>query len=383
MPKKKSSHPPNLIHRSSLSASRPSTPTLSSHGGTAVSFAQQKGLALSDVLDFSASINPQGFPPAVRSAYRRTLAHIVHYPEAAAESLTRALADYHRVKPDRLLVGNGSTQLIHLLAPTFVPRRVLFVAPLFSEYAQAFRLAGVETRRFFLRPPGFALSLSRLLKTLTQGCDMLVLSNPNSPTGSLIGRAQLEELAGQCRLLQTRLIVDEAFVDWQEEASLKDLAAHSAHVVVLRSLTKFFALPGLRVGYVISHPRTVQQLRARMEPWSVNSVAQAVALECLRDEQFIKQSRDVMAHERAWLFAKLSALEGVHVFPSHANFFLVRVQRTRLDALALASALAEEHILIRSCENFAGLGKQFFRIAVRKRAENRRLLRALRKALQS
>ena len=382
MSRKKLPRKSNLSYGSCISHHAPSPSTLSSHGGMAMSFAGTKGLSPSAILDFSASINPRGYPPAVRSAYQRALAHIVHYPEPEAEALTVTLADYHRLAPDTLLVGNGSTQLIHLLAHTFTPRRVLFVAPLFSEHESAFRLVDATISRFLLRPPDFILPLPRLLKTLTLSYDFLILANPNSPVGGLITRDQLEEIADRCRALRITLVVDEAFIDWQEEASLKALAARSSHVLVLRSLTKFFAIPGLRVGYLISHPRIVRKLQKRLEPWAVNSVAQAVALACLHDDQFAKQSRDFMDRERTWLFEKLSALEEIQVCPSQANFLLARICSTRLDVPALASALADENILIRSCENFAGLGKQFFRIAVRKRAENRQLLSAIDKALQ-
>ena len=151
---------------------------------------------------------------------------------------------------------------------------MLLIALLFSEYEATFRLSGARVERFFLRPPAFTLSLKRLGSSLTKGYDALVLTNPNSPTGALIPRPHLEELARLCQQARTRLVVDETFVDWVEEESLKQLAARSPHVIVLRSLTKFFALPGLRVGYLIGQAWLVARLRARLEPWSVNAVAQ-------------------------------------------------------------------------------------------------------------
>jgi threonine-phosphate decarboxylase len=352
------------------------------HGGNVHAFTRAQGVAPEDVLDFSASINPLGWPPAVRETYCRALSRIVHYPEPYAETLAVALAEYHSLDPAGVLVGNGSTQLIHLLARTLAAPRVLLVAPLFSEHEAAFRLGGAQVAYFDLRPPQFALSLEHLGAALTEGYNSVVLTNPNSPTGTLVPRAQGEEVVRMCRHARVTLVIDETFVDWVEEESLKQLAARSPHLIVLRSLTKFFAVPGLRIGYLIAQPRLVGRLRARLEPWSVNTVAQEVALACLRDQRFGQRSRKFMAQERAWLCAQLAALKGLRPFPSQANFLLVQVTAEALRAAELVEILARENLLIRACEDFRGLGRRFFRVAVRTRRENQRLLTALRAALR-
>jgi threonine-phosphate decarboxylase len=176
------------------------------------------------------------------------------------------------------------------------------------------------------------------------------------------------------------LIVDETFVDWVEEESVKQLAVRDANVVVLRSLTKFFALPGLRVGCAVASPRVIQRLQSRIEPWSVNIVAQEVGKACLQDRRFIERSRAFMNKERTWLSAQLSAIQGLRVFPSSANFLLLQTRTTEISAPDIAERLAREKLLIRVCDNFVGLGKQFFRAAVRTRTENLRLVDALRTA---
>lgn len=336
-------------------------------------------MTLSEVVDFSASINPLGMPPHARAAYRQALAKVVHYPEPYSESLTLALADYHKLDPAAILVGNGSTQLIYLCARTLAPRRTLLVAPLFSEHEAAFRATGATVDYFLLRPPAFTVEFVRLARTLAEGSyDTLVLTNPNSPTGTLTERAQLEELARMCRKTKTRLLVDETFIDWQEEESIKQIAVRNQHVILFRSLTKFFALPGLRVGYLIAHPTVSARMKARLEPWSVNTVAQEVGKACLQDQQFIKRSRTFLVREREWLCSRLRALPGLHVFPSQANFLLAQLLRQDMTARDLADHLGQHQLLIRACDNFGGLGKQFFRVAVRTRKENLRLLKALR-----
>lgn len=348
------------------------------HGGNIYAFASALGATPDEVLDFSASINPLGMSPQARQAYRAVLRQAEHYPEPYAHSLTCALAHYHGLDPSQLVVSNGSTQLIYLLPRVLPARRVLLVAPLFSEHEAAFRATGASIARFLLRPPTFSLSLHRIAEALkSKRPDILVLTNPNSPTGTLIERAQMEELVHICQRLKTRLIVDETFIDWCEAESIKQLVIRRPHVLLLRSLTKFFALPGLRVGYAIVHPSIIQRVRARLEPWSVNVVGQEVGRICLQDQQFIERSRAFLPRERAWLSARLATIPYLRVFPSNANFLLVESTNPGFSASCLARQLAHERLLIRVCDNFVGLGKRFFRVAVRKRAENLRLVEAL------
>jgi len=353
------------------------------HGGNVYAFARSRGLSPEQVLDFSASINPLGWPRGVAKAYRQALSRVVHYPEPYAETLTHALAAYHDLDPQALLVGNGSTQLIYTLARVLAPRRALIVAPSFSEYEAALQHSNAQIGHLVLRPPVFALSVDRLQKTLTQDYDVLILTNPNSPTGALLPRTQLAQIVRVCRTTQTRLIIDETFVDWVEEASLKHWATRSAHIIILRSLTKFFALPGLRVGYLIAPPRITARLRAQLEPWSVNTIAQEVARTCLNDQRFVQRSHTFLECERLWLFQQLSTMEGLQPLPSQANFLLVRITKKNRGAAEVVQRLADENILVRDCGNFVGLGKRFFRVAVRTRSENARLIAALRAVLRT
>jgi threonine-phosphate decarboxylase len=347
------------------------------HGGNIYAFARSRGLPPEQVLDFSASINPLGWPRGVAKAYRQALSRVAHYPEPYAETLTRALAAYHDLDPRAVLVGNGSTQLMYVLARVLAPRRALIIAPSFSEQGAALQHSNAQIDHLVLRPPLFALSLDRLQKALTQGYDVLVLTNPNSPTGALLPRAQLEQIVRVCRTTQTQLVIDETFVDWVEEASLKHWVVRSADVIVLRSLTKFFALPGLRVGYLIAHPRVTARLRAQLEPWSVNAIAQEVARTCLNDQRFVQRSRTFLERERPWLFQQLLTIEGLQPLLSQANFLLVRITKKDRCAADVVQRLAAKNILVRDCGNFVGLGKRFFRVAVRTRSENARLVAAL------
>lgn len=351
------------------------------HGGNLYAFARSRGLSPDQVLDFSASINPLGWPRGVAQVYRRAFAQVAHYPEPYAETLTHALALYHDLDPRAVLVGNGSTQLLYLLARVLAPRRALIVAPSFSEHKAALQHSHAHIDHLVLRPPLFALSLDRLQTALTKSCEMLILTNPNSPTGALLSRAELAAIVRICRTTQTQLVLDETFVDWMEEASLKHWAVRHASVIVLRSLTKFFALPGLRVGYLIARPRLIARLRTQLEPWSVNAIAQEVAHACLNDQHFVHRSRAFLERERSWLMRQLLAIANLHPLPSRANFLLVQISPGGMSATELVRHLATWHILVRDCGNFVGLGKRFFRVAVRTRSENVQLVAALRAIL--
>lgn len=363
-------------------SSKTSDAGLRTHGGNIYAFARERRIPLEEVLDFSASINPLGWPREVASAYRNALSHAVHYPEPYAETLTAVLARYHDLALNNLVVGNGSTQLIYLLARVFKSQRVLIVSPTFSEHEAAFRCAGTRVTRFLLQPPTFVLTIAQLRLQLAEGYDTLILTNPNSPTGTMVPHDAMQEIVQLCRRLGVRLLVDETFVDWCEDASLKALVQGQPHLVILRSLTKFFAIPGLRVGYVIAHPKNTQRLSTQLEPWSVNTIAQAVATVCVNDSSFIDRSCVFMVRERQWFERQLRAIADLETFPSSANFFLVKIKRRDLTAADVARQVAESNILIRDCANFPGLNKQFFRIAVRRRIDNKYLLAALQAILE-
>ncbi len=337
---------------------------------------QKEGLD-KKILDFSASINPLGPPSQAWLAYRQSFSGVSLYPEPYAEGLIQRLAAYHGLDSDFFLVGNGATQLIHLTARAFSFSRVLLLAPLFSEHKAAWVLGGSPTEVFCLRPPSFSLSLQDLSLRLGPRIGALILSNPNSPTGALISREEMRELVCFCEHRGIYLIVDEAFMDWVEEASCKFWVPSTRRLVILRSLTKMFSLPGLRLGYLMASPGTVDHLKRYLEPWSVNGPAQRVAAACLQDQAFVLKSRQAMEKEREWLRDRLASLGWLFPFPSKANFLLVRIRPRRITAEDLFSALAKEGVLIRPCTDFTGLGQRFFRLAVRTRRDHLRLLDAL------
>ncbi len=347
------------------------------HGGNIFAIARSLGVPPETILDFSASINPLGPAPAVREALAGLCDSIVHYPDTDCAELREALASHHGLEPAQVCVANGSTQLIYLL-PRLVPgKRAMVIAPAFSEYAGALARDDWKVDQFILESShGFAIPFDRLHERLRSGCDLLILGNPGNPTGRLYPLPEVLEIIGLCRKAKCFVVLDEAFMDFREEESAKHHAVENDGILVLRSMTKFHALPGLRLGYAIGHDVIVARLAALREPWSVNTPAQAVGLASLADAGYITATRNFMDSEREYLRAGLAAITGLNPYQSAANYLLVEITQGPA-AGELAQRLRDEHILVRCCGNFAGLDDRFFRVAVRKREENDRLLAAL------
>jgi len=360
------------------------------HGGNVHALARRLGVETQTVLDFSASINPLGPPPEVIEALAGGLDHLlVNYPEPRAETLAAEIAARLGLSEERIVVGNGSTELIHLL-PRAVGRRseagrALIAAPAFSEYQAALEREGWTVEHFLCRPEdGFAPDMEALKERLAgqdlPGFRLAFLGQPANPTGVLTDPA---DLAACARIQERRaglLIVDEAFIDFAPEYSLAGGLGELPAVVILRSLTKFYALPGLRLGFLAASEEIAARLRNLQPPWSVNALAQAAGRLCLAAEDHADKTRKTVAAERGRLAGGLKRL-GLRVIPSAANFLTARLGPGHPPANEVVEALARQAILIRDCADFAGLGPGWLRFSVHLAQENERLLQALTEAL--
>lgn len=342
------------------------------HGGNLRQLAAQAGRPEEELLDFSASINPLGMPPAARQAIIAGIDRLGHYPDPLAGQLVTAIAEAYRVNSELLLAGNGSTELIYLALRVLKPRRVLLTAPGFGEYERAARLAGAEITWLRLsKKKGLRLEPAAFIAAMAD-CDLALLCNPNNPTGHALSRTEVAAIADAAKSHRCHLLLDEAFADFCPEVSLLG-HFHNSHLLILRSLTKFYALPGLRLGFLLLPRRLRAAFLAHKEPWSVNTLAEAAARAALADEEFAHRSRRFMAEERPWLANELARHTGAKVYPATANYLLLETPR----GPALLTGLLQQGIALRDCANFRGLNAHFLRTAVRSRQENQRLLAAL------
>lgn len=352
--------------------------TVPEHGGDVYQSARALGKRVSDMVDFSANINPLGFPAGIPAALLTALAEVVHYPDHQATDLRRELAAYHDLSPDQVIVGNGSTELIYLAVRALKPRKGLIVAPAFSEYEKALTRSGAEIAwRLTAEAEGFTLTGP----IDPQGADLVFMANPASPSGALVPPARLAALVARWIEAGCYVLLDEAFIDFVEEASLKTRLGDLPRLLILRSFTKFFGIPGIRLGYVLAAPELVEHLRAAQEPWSVGALALAAGRSCLADQEFIAQTRRLVPEARERLRARLQAINGLEPLAGAANYLLVKLTHPQWQADRLRRALLEKGLLIRDASNFKGLDERFFRVAVRSDQENARLLTALQECL--
>ena len=350
------------------------------HGGDVYHLARTLGLKPSELLDFSANINPLGFPPGIPAAMQQALADIVHYPDHRCLALRQDLAAYHGLTPEQILMGNGSTELIYLAARAVKPRRGLIVTPAFSEYEHALTLAGTPAA-FHPTAEAHNFTLDRL--PAAQAGDLVFVAHPASPSGALLDPELFLALATRLEAAGAYLLLDEAFVDFVEQASCKTHLCRFPRLLILRSFTKFFGIPGMRLGYLLAAPEVVALLTTAQEPWSVNTLAQVMGRACLADEEYRQQTRTLITREREFLVEGLAALPGLQSFPSAVNYLLVKLTRPGWTAARLRNRMLAHCIVIRDAGNFRGLDARFFRIAVRRREENARLLQALEECLEN
>jgi len=326
-------------------------------------------------LDFSASINPLGPPADAIAAYHAAAARIGAYPPARSDRLERALAQWLGVERANVLAGNGTTQLIHLLARNLGVSRAAIAIPTFSEFANALAASGVAAAPIRLDGDrGYALELADIDTALTAGASAIFIGRPNSPTGSMLSAGAAREIADRCARHGALCVFDEAFIDFADAESSAQLAAARPHLFVLRSLTKSFAIPGLRLGCIVAAPASIAKLAASIEPWSVNVAAEAVGLACIGVAQtFLAQTRKVIAAEREFLARALGAIDGIFVFPSIANFLMLRIVEEPAPG-AFAAHMLRGGIAIRDLAAMPGAGAGLYRIGILLRAGNQRLV---------
>jgi threonine-phosphate decarboxylase len=344
------------------------------HGGKVQDAAESLGV---EPLDFSANINPLGMPP-LKELFLEELEHIGHYPDNSYRNFRRAAAKFVNVDMESIVPGNGSSELIRLFAECCIEDgdTALVPTPSFGEYTNQSLLAGATVKRVNIGKDGLPL----LAEGDIAAAKMLFLCNPNNPTGRLLSADLVIDLADRCEEEETFLLVDEAFIELSEpEESVACIAPHREFLFVMRSLTKSFGVPGLRLGFGVTNETLAGILNRARIPWSIGSLAAAAATYLLGCEEHLERSRRVIKDELVWLESALQGL-GLRPLPSRVNFILVNIEPSGLASDVLAERTMREGLLVRDCQSF-DLGKSYIRVAVRSRCENERLIAALERSL--
>lgn len=354
------------------------------HGGNLRRAKELYGLE--SFIDLSANINPFGPPAGVWDSLRKSMSDIVHYPDPESLVLRKTLAGTLNQPLESIMVGNGAGELIFTVLQALKPQKVVIPIPTFSEYERAARAAGSEVLCVPFGPEGWARfkgsdqeALARWDKILA-GCDLLFLCSPHNPTGSLLERDFFVELLRLTKEKGCKILFDESFYDFlpdERRKSAREYLGENQHLLVLYSLTKFYSIPGLRLGAVFAHPALIAGFERFRDPWSVNVMAQQAGITALEDREFPAEVRRKLQASRDYFYREfeLRGLRNLKLWPSVVNFALIEVLSH--SPQELIEHLGRLGILVRDCSSFEDLPPNFIRVAIKDIPVMKRLIAGL------
>lgn len=349
-----------------------------SHGGNLRRLAELAGCDPTEILDFSANMNPLGPPSWLGNEVGQALRDVVNYPDPECTDLIMAACEVYKVWPTQVLAGNGASELIQAAAAIGGVRKAVIPSPAYVDYRRSARLAHLPVEEVAMAAEdGFRIDFPKLARHMKEPA-LVFLCRPNNPTGLSFSADDLRDVAEMFPLC--RFVVDESFAEFMPEDTDRLIKDRPDNVITILSLTKFFAIPGLRLGLAFAHPEPILRMRRRLPPWSVNTLAQRVGARCLRDRTYATKTREHTRMLRENLVAGLREVPGLSVYPSEANFLFCKLERIGADAKPLQEKLLKDRVAIRLCGNYHGLDDRWFRVAVRTEEENERLIRALKRA---
>jgi threonine-phosphate decarboxylase len=358
---------------------------LPAHGGQLRQIGARYGVPSEELIDFSANINPAGPPASALAALHRALedpATLIAYPDLELVELKRTLAEAAKILPQNIVVANGFVPLLEAALRSFRISRCMLPVPSFSEYWQTLVNAGAAVVPYNLsKEESFSYEPDALLRALLDdGCDALLLANPQNPSGVLCEAERMQRLIEMAAEHGIKVLLDEAFIDYTPAQSLTQAAAEQENLIVFRSVTKFFAIPGLRVAYAVSNASSIEDLNRRIAPWPITTLASKAVCAALQDDPYAEDTRRENSLRRTWLEQELARLK-IFTYPSRTNFLLLRFAAEVDVHLIWEKMIVEHQIVLRSCANFEGLAPRHLRISVRSEADNERLVRSLERVL--
>ena len=349
----------------------------STHGGDVEQIARAFGIPAERLLDFSANVNPMGLPPQAAERLAREARdprRLSQYPDPGATELRCLLSQRLGVPAECVVIGAGADSLIHAALRALAPRRCLIPIPAFSEYGRACRAYGCAIHAI---PLAVDFSLARQALQRAGPGDLVIFNNPHNPTGACASRAEMLDRIAMVRTSGGTVLADEAFIDYAPDEAITRDAAAQPGVIAIRSLTKFFGCPGLRVGYCVASPETAAGVAAQLPAWPVTTFALNALAEALRDDAYAREALERNQRARARLAHGLG-LCGCQVFPSAANFLFLRLPDPFPAARVRAQLIRKHAILVRECDSFEGIEDgRYLRVAVRHESENAQLVEAL------
>lgn len=352
------------------------------HGSDLEKIEQIYGIKKEEITSFSANVNPLGISPLLRKTLADHIDAISTYPDREYTSLRRCLSAYTGASPDHIIVGNGSTELISLFIQITHPKKALILGPTYSEYEREISLCGGTTVYYPLREEAdFALDVHDFTERLDQTLDLVVICNPNNPTSSSIPRSDMRHILDVCKQYDIYVMVDETYVEFADnmaELTAVPLTNYYNNIVILRGTSKFFAAPGLRLGYAVTGNRDlIKSINTRKNPWTINSLAVIAGETMFTDSAYIKETKSLISSERARLCKLFHENPDFKVYDPSANFVLVRILREDLTSQDLFDRAIRQKMMIRDCSTFPFLDNKYIRLCFMRPEDNDRLIRCL------
>ncbi|MFF5815664.1 pyridoxal phosphate-dependent aminotransferase [Lysinibacillus capsici] len=338
---------------------------LPNHGANPQNVYQQLGLTMPEVVyDFSENVNAAGPPAFVEARWRTFYPLIQRYPDPDGEPFLTKVAAFHQVAKNTILLGNGASELFSVLARRYANKRVIIVHPTFSEYERTLRAVGATIVPIVVTDfINYTLPLEQLQQEMMTA-DAVYLCTPNNPTGVLPNKEDLLALIAHGAIVNCELVIDEAFMDWVDEAhSLIQFSAQNPHVIVVRSMTKMYAIPGLRLGYLVAHATIVSALKEMLPHWNLNAFALVIGASCLDEQHYCQQAITYAAAQREWLHRYLQD-NGCQVTNSVTNYVCFSLPKTQ-QADAFFTYCLAQGVVLRHTKNFQGLQGEWFRIGIK------------------
>ncbi len=381
------------------------------HGGNIYKIFREKNIK--EILDYSSNINPYGIPESLKKRITENLEILERYPDPDYIELRQKLAHLNKVDVSNIILGNGATEIIFLFMKVINPKKILIAAPTFGEYERAAKATErvedssilgnsnkkkddekssgkqkIEIEYFELKESDdFKLNIHNLKNELEKKYDLLIICNPNNPTGKFLKLSETEQILKECNKYNTKLFIDEAFIDFLKDGmkeSIINTKENKQNLFVARAFTKFFAIPGLRLGYGIYFDKKLEKgISEKKEPWSVNNIAEMAGLTVLDDTEYIEKTLKWITEEKTYVYEKLNEISGIKPYKTEVNFITVKIEDNfilkGLNVKILREKMLEQGILIRDASNFNFLDERFFRLAIKDRENNDRVIETLKK----
>lgn len=327
-------------------------------------------------VDFSVNINPLGIPEKVQRSLYNAVSDCIRYPDIEAEKLKISIGKKLGVQPEEVVCGNGASELFTAIANGLKPQKAILPVPSFLGYEKALKAVDCNIEYYFMsKEDGYILN-KKIKEVLTDEVDILFIANPNNPIGNVINKEILIDVINWCKERSIIVVLDECFVaftgDEKYNSMIRDIKEYP-NLIIVQAFTKIYAIPGVRLGYLICGSEKIKEKIQRQLPeWNISVFAQEAGVTALKEIDYVKKTVELVNEERMYLTEKLSKLD-IKTYPSDTNFMLLE---TKID---LYNKLLDEKILVRDCSNFKGLGENFYRIAIKLRKENEILVKAIEK----